>query len=317
MANPKRGIQITEWNGQTMFDLHRRFVEIWDSLEGSSAILTPATTITNETTWGITPAVGTLTSYAREDHTHGTPTSPVTAPGGSDTYVQFNDGGAFGGDEHFIWNKTSDYLQVGASGYLSRLQRGTITAIGNGTTNGSLVLYSESGSGTVGSYIACKTSAGVNVFTVGASGKIKIYAGSALPDLYDFEMNSYAFIGTGVISSALIARLDDSTGLQIRRANKTTPVINFDLSAAAAQIDVLDTTNISFGTGTGTKLGTAANQKIGFWGATPVVQDTGWAVTAGYTADRAFNPESTTLTEVARTLGTLIDTLKTYGHLGA
>jgi hypothetical protein len=40
---------------------------------------TPATTVEAETTWGITPAVGTDTEYARQDHTHGTPANPVTA----------------------------------------------------------------------------------------------------------------------------------------------------------------------------------------------------------------------------------------------
>lgn len=37
---------------------------------------TPATTVESETTWGITPAVGTDTEYARQDHTHGTPAEP-------------------------------------------------------------------------------------------------------------------------------------------------------------------------------------------------------------------------------------------------
>ena len=44
---------------------------------------------------------------------------------------------------------------------------------------------------------------------------------------------------------------------------------------------------------------------------------TGWAVTAGYTADKAFNPEATTVTELARVVGTLIDVLKANGLLGA
>jgi hypothetical protein len=43
--------------------------------------------------------------------------------------------------------------------------------------------------------------------------------------------------------------------------------------------------------------------------------DTGWAVTAGYVADKTFNPESSTLTECLRVLGTLIDALKSYGIL--
>jgi hypothetical protein len=39
---------------------------------------TPATTVTDETTWGITPAVGSDTEYARQDHTHGSPAAPTS-----------------------------------------------------------------------------------------------------------------------------------------------------------------------------------------------------------------------------------------------
>lgn len=74
--------------------------------------------------------------------------------------------------------------------------------------------------------------------------------------------------------------------------------------------------NIVLGTVTGTKIGTTVTQKIGWWNATPVVQNTGWTATAGYTALRSFNPQTTTLAEVARLLGTLVDTLKSYGLLG-
>jgi hypothetical protein len=74
--------------------------------------------------------------------------------------------------------------------------------------------------------------------------------------------------------------------------------------------------NIALGATTGSKIGTAITQKLGFWNAAPVIQNTGWSVTAGYTADKSFNPESTTLTEVARALGTLVDAMKTYGLLG-
>lgn len=41
----------------------------------------PSTTVTDETTWGITPTAGTSATYARGDHTHGTP----AAPGGGGT----------------------------------------------------------------------------------------------------------------------------------------------------------------------------------------------------------------------------------------
>lgn len=74
--------------------------------------------------------------------------------------------------------------------------------------------------------------------------------------------------------------------------------------------------HVSLGTTTGTKIGSSNTQKLGFWNATPVVQNTGWSATAGYSALRSFNPATATLAEVARVLGTLVDTLKTYGLLG-
>jgi hypothetical protein len=46
-------------------------------------------------------------------------------------------------------------------------------------------------------------------------------------------------------------------------------------------IQVRDTSDLEFGTTTGTKFGTATSQKIGFWNATPVVQQ----VTNAYTSD--------------------------------
>jgi hypothetical protein len=56
---------------------------------------------------------------------------------------------------------------------------------------------------------------------------------------------------------------------------------------------------------------------LGVFGTTAAARSASWSVTGGYTADKAFNPESTSVTEVARVLGTLIDALKTYGLLGA
>lgn len=40
---------------------------------------TPASTVTSETSFGASPAVGSSTEYARADHTHGTPPDPIPA----------------------------------------------------------------------------------------------------------------------------------------------------------------------------------------------------------------------------------------------
>lgn len=69
----------------------------------------------------------------------------------------------------------------------------------------------------------------------------------------------------------------------------------------------IDGPTISFSTAAGTKIGSAATQKFGLWGATPIVRPTGWSVTSGYTATKAFDPETATLRDVARVLGTFID----------
>jgi hypothetical protein len=45
---------------------------------------TPAVSVTSETTYGIAPAVGVSTNYARQDHTHGSPTAPTAASVGAD-----------------------------------------------------------------------------------------------------------------------------------------------------------------------------------------------------------------------------------------
>lgn len=55
---------------------------------------------------------------------------------------------------------------------------------------------------------------------------------------------------------------------------------------------------------------------IGFFGATAVVQSTGWSAT-NVTTDKTFDANATTVNELADVLGTLIDTLKTYGIIGA
>jgi hypothetical protein len=73
--------------------------------------------------------------------------------------------------------------------------------------------------------------------------------------------------------------------------------------------------NMIFGTATGTKIGTATTQKIGFWNATPAVQPSAYTAT-NVTTDRSFDANATSINELADVLGTLITDLKTIGLLG-
>jgi hypothetical protein len=47
----------------------------------------PATTVTDQTSFGLSKVVGVLATYAREDHSHGTPASPAPVPTRTNTIV--------------------------------------------------------------------------------------------------------------------------------------------------------------------------------------------------------------------------------------
>jgi len=55
---------------------------------------------------------------------------------------------------------------------------------------------------------------------------------------------------------------------------------------------------------------------VGFYGTAPATQSTGWSAT-NVTTDKTFDANATTIDELADVVGTLIDTLKTMGVIGA
>jgi hypothetical protein len=66
---------------------------------------------------------------------------------------------------------------------------------------------------------------------------------------------------------------------------------------------------------TGTMIGTATTQKLGFWGATPVVQPDPYVMIPDL-EQRGFDASDTSLNEIANTLCTLIVDLQTVGIVG-
>jgi hypothetical protein len=75
--------------------------------------------------------------------------------------------------------------------------------------------------------------------------------------------------------------------------------------------------NLALGTTTGTKIGTGATQKIGFWNAAPVVRPTGWGAPTGVATRTAYATSTASVTQLAERLKGLIDDLTTIGLIGA
>ena len=73
--------------------------------------------------------------------------------------------------------------------------------------------------------------------------------------------------------------------------------------------------DIAVGTTTGTKIGTATTQKLGFFNATPVVRPAAYTPT-NVSSDRSYDANATTLDEVADVLGTLIADMQALGLIG-
>jgi hypothetical protein len=120
---------------------------------------------------GLAPATGTpVGNYLKDD---GTWASVSAAPGGSDTQIQFNDGGAFGGDVDLTYNKSTNALSVGriytlSSGLMlgSATQGPTLTASSN-SANASVTLSSNAaGSGGAGGAVVLEGGSNVTGGTI-------------------------------------------------------------------------------------------------------------------------------------------------------
>lgn len=98
------------------------------------------------------------------------------SPGGSSTQVQFNDGGAFGGDAGFTWDKTNDILTVGIAGAFGSIKTPTG---GAGVNGGSLLIETGVGGTSDGTGGDITIGAGDGGATDGAGGSVQVNAGDA------------------------------------------------------------------------------------------------------------------------------------------
>lgn len=155
----------------------------------------------------------------------------------------------------------------------------------------------------------------------GAAGSIAALTGAQAKAILAIVVGDVSGLGA-LASKSTIVDADVAAGAAIALSKLATDPLaraNHTGTQLAATISNLAASVVPF-TPTGTIAASnvqAAIAEVAAEAGSGITPNTGWSVTAGYTADKAFNPESTTVTEVARALGTLIDALKAQNILGA
>lgn len=133
------------------------------------------------------------------------------SPAGSDTHVQFNDGGAFGGDADMAWNKTSNILTIAGNIVVKRIGGGRTT---DSTTSGTVNDYALNGFGFV-EFTNASAITAFNGMTAGADGDIvDIWADAGVTFVNEAAGSTAAnrlVVPTGSAAAANSARFRYST----------------------------------------------------------------------------------------------------------
>ena len=134
--------------------------------------------------------------------------------------------------------------------------------------------------------------------TAGATSNASLYFNQAIPSVSNY----------GIIGNSTTTQMNATTTVGIAIGNTTQITYTSLLEAYTNGV------NISFGTSTGTKIGTATNQKIGFWNATPIVQPTTAVTAATFTANTS-GIANDTATFDGYTIGQVVKALRNIGVL--
>ena len=104
----------------------------------------------------------------------------TTSPGGLDSYVQYNDGGSFGGDANLTWDKINDRLGIGTA-----------------APDQPLHVYSATGA--------------VNIHAETAAGNVTVFKGTAVPSSGDATITSLQGSWDGTLVGAINVMSGDDT----------------------------------------------------------------------------------------------------------
>ncbi len=194
--------------------------------------------------------------------------SSTSTPGGSDTQVQFNDGGSFAGDSAFTFNKTTDALKVSnISGSLTHLSDGKSYLVAGenitiaSATNGQVTITSTGG-GTAGNTFFASTT-NKSIFTTGSTAFVGGQSAPAAPDSpSDIGTDAFFFVSGTVDSRGTAVSGTAVFGGDV--AISGTLAVNLADAAVGSQFVVTTDGKVGIGTSTpGVKLSVGGNMEVG------------------------------------------------------
>jgi len=154
----------------------------------------------------------------------------ATSPGGSDTYVQFNDAASFGGDAGLTYNKTTATLSIA----------GGLNLTGSLRASGSLV-YSFSNTGSLGAGAYGNFTFGEQLF-IGVDTRVNDYTGT-LPSISSTNVGKYYVVkdigGNCATKSFLIKttspnKIDGATEVRLQSTSGSLSIVaGYDPTDAA------------------------------------------------------------------------------------
>jgi hypothetical protein len=245
--------------------------------------------------------------------------------GGQDFYLGKVTNGAT--NDIFFINYTSGAMGIGAATPPTDDQWLQIISSAS-DTKGCLAL--QTGSGATGKPFTIAESSGTVRFGLDSDFNILQKAGTDyglvfLADATDFQVMAFTNPAKAVYYQYIMSDNTSSATIKFRNGNGTGDAWSADNTGLVTfpnGITVSDAKNIAVGSTTGTKIGTATTQKLGFFNAAPVAQQATTGTTAGFTAGSgtAMNSASTSTGNngsTAYTFGDVVHALKSLGLMAA
>jgi hypothetical protein len=240
-------------------------------------------------------------------------------------------GGVLSDDSGLTWNNTTKSLGIGVgsgtvSGYDIEVLKSTTARIISKTSSSSsyssfeaqnelnnAVAVIQRGSASTGTTLGVSNANASQIYTVGTPLVIGTF------NNFDLNFGTTSSLRWSILGAGGILQSNGSQTIRSSTGNLTIATNggngNIILNPnGTGVISITDDKNLSFGTTTGTRLGTATNQRLSLWNATPNVQPT-TAITAGAFVANTSGIANDTATFDGYTMGQVVAALRRIGAL--